>query len=145
MKLCTCFSARLSSNFRDTTATNRAVQPAPCNFQIAPIISPDQMLKNAWTNIPNSCIDCKFFIPKSEFLHITSIWYVSNVAMNLNVTNTLTQTWFGSFWTQEIGMLNSKWCMSSKIWLLARIKWSKILKIRDKSNEINLSCSACLH
>lgn len=29
MKLCTCFSARLSSNLRDTTATSSAVQPAP--------------------------------------------------------------------------------------------------------------------
>lgn len=30
MKLCTCFSARLSSSLRDTTATRSAVQPAPC-------------------------------------------------------------------------------------------------------------------
>ena len=29
MKLCTCFSARVSSNFLDTTATSNAVQPAP--------------------------------------------------------------------------------------------------------------------
>uniref|UniRef100_A0A2M4DAY9 Putative secreted protein n=1 Tax=Anopheles darlingi TaxID=43151 RepID=A0A2M4DAY9_ANODA len=29
MKLCTCFSARVSSSFRETTATSRAVQPAP--------------------------------------------------------------------------------------------------------------------
>lgn len=33
IKLCTCFSARLNSNFRDTTATSRAVQPAPCEWQ----------------------------------------------------------------------------------------------------------------
>lgn len=31
MKLWTCFSARVSSNFRETTATNNAVQPAPFN------------------------------------------------------------------------------------------------------------------
>lgn len=31
MKLCTCFSALVSSSFRATTATTRAVQPAPCN------------------------------------------------------------------------------------------------------------------
>lgn len=30
MKLCTCFSARVNSSFRDTTATRSAVQPAPC-------------------------------------------------------------------------------------------------------------------
>lgn len=29
MKLCTCFSARVSSSLRDTTATSSAVQPAP--------------------------------------------------------------------------------------------------------------------
>lgn len=33
MKLCTCFSARLSSNLRETTATRSAVQPAPCERQ----------------------------------------------------------------------------------------------------------------
>lgn len=31
MKLCTCFSARVNSNFLETTATNKAVQPAPYN------------------------------------------------------------------------------------------------------------------
>lgn len=31
MKLWTCFSARLNSSLRDTTATRSAVQPAPCN------------------------------------------------------------------------------------------------------------------
>jgi hypothetical protein len=30
MKLCTCFSARVSSSFRETTATSSAVHPAPC-------------------------------------------------------------------------------------------------------------------
>ena len=30
MKLCTCFSALLSSSFRARTATTNAVQPAPC-------------------------------------------------------------------------------------------------------------------
>lgn len=30
MKLCTCFSALVSSSFLATTATTRAVQPAPC-------------------------------------------------------------------------------------------------------------------
>lgn len=30
MKLCTCFSALVSSSFRATTATTSAVQPAPC-------------------------------------------------------------------------------------------------------------------
>lgn len=30
MKLWTCFSALVSSSFRATTATTRAVQPAPC-------------------------------------------------------------------------------------------------------------------
>lgn len=30
IKLCTCFSALVNSNFLDTTATRRAVQPAPC-------------------------------------------------------------------------------------------------------------------
>jgi len=34
MKLCTCFSARVSSSFRETTATSRAVQPAPCNDDV---------------------------------------------------------------------------------------------------------------
>lgn len=29
IKLCTCFSARVSSSFLETTATNRAVHPAP--------------------------------------------------------------------------------------------------------------------
>lgn len=31
MKLCTCFSALVSSSFLATTATTRAVQPAPCS------------------------------------------------------------------------------------------------------------------
>lgn len=30
MKLCTCFSALVSSSLRDTTATSNAVHPAPC-------------------------------------------------------------------------------------------------------------------
>ena len=30
MKLCTCFSARLNSNLRASTATTSAVQPQPC-------------------------------------------------------------------------------------------------------------------
>lgn len=30
MKLCTCFSALVSSSFRATTATTSAVHPAPC-------------------------------------------------------------------------------------------------------------------
>lgn len=33
MKLCTCFSALVSSNFLATTATTRAVQPAPCGVR----------------------------------------------------------------------------------------------------------------
>lgn len=33
MKLWTCFSALVSSSFLDTTATRRAVQPAPCHTQ----------------------------------------------------------------------------------------------------------------
>ena len=33
MKLCTCFSALVSSSFRATTATTSAVQPAPWNRQ----------------------------------------------------------------------------------------------------------------
>lgn len=33
MKLCTCFSALVSSNFLATTATTRAVQPAPYERQ----------------------------------------------------------------------------------------------------------------
>lgn len=33
MKLCTCFSAFVSSSLRATTATTRAVQPAPCRGQ----------------------------------------------------------------------------------------------------------------
>lgn len=32
MKLWTCFSARVSSNFLETTATSNAVQPAPFNI-----------------------------------------------------------------------------------------------------------------
>lgn len=35
MKLCTCFSALVSSSFRATTATTSAVQPAPCTRRVA--------------------------------------------------------------------------------------------------------------
>ena len=48
MKLWTCFSALVSSSFLETTATSRAVQPAPCNremsrkiFTTPDIITPD--------------------------------------------------------------------------------------------------------
>ena len=34
MKLWTCFSALVSSSFLETTATRRAVQPAPCRERV---------------------------------------------------------------------------------------------------------------
>jgi len=39
IKLCTCFSARVSSSFLETTATNKAVHPAPCKYKKIPFLA----------------------------------------------------------------------------------------------------------